>query len=422
MDDGTARRLRAHYELDTPATSPASTAAYLLGALLVAAGVISFVAWNWHALNFASRLLLAGTATVAAQSLGHFLWKSTDRRPLLGHALLFLGALLFGAVLFVIEKSHQMTLDRTMALGVWSASALTAAWAYRSVPIAALSLVLGLFFAATLNHPAPSIPFVPLLAWLTIGPLVYFARSRFLAAVLAFGTAILIGFGLGDSGPAAVFAGVLTWAGALIAGPFLAGSIDATRDEARNEMLGAAAACGFVLFGIFTFAASFHELGNELSFVTGPDRHREQSPLRLLWIAVPCLLVIARGLLEGRRGRALAERPATLAALAGVVLVTLTFVPDRSSWLVPLAAHLALVTTSALAIFRSVQNLERLPFWGGTLALGLLIVARFFEYRSDLLVKAVAFIACGLLVLWAGHAFERNRAARVAPINGPEAP
>jgi hypothetical protein len=59
---------------------------------------------------------------------------------------------------------------------------------------------------------------------------------------------------------------------------------------------------------------------------------------------------------------------------------------------------------------------RRLAFWLGSLYLVLLILSRFLEYETSLLVKSVAFLACGVTVIIAGIQYEiylRHKAAGI---------
>ena len=84
VDDATAARLAERYRLDEPGLDgPGLLPVYVLGALLVGAGVVSLVAWNWSEMSKPTKLAVIVTAVVGAH--------------LAGDALLFLPALLIGA-------------------------------------------------------------------------------------------------------------------------------------------------------------------------------------------------------------------------------------------------------------------------------------------------------------------------------------
>jgi hypothetical protein len=82
------------------------------------------------------------------------------------------------------------------------------------------------------------------------------------------------------------------------------------------------------------------------------------------------------------------------------------------------AAVLGNVAALSLAvglIASSMALLDRRIFWPGVLLLVLLVVSRFFEYESNLMWKAAAFLVCGLGIIGGGLWFEsylrRRRAA-----------
>ncbi len=76
----------------------AVTALYVLGALLVGGGVVSLVAWNWEALSAAAKLVLLGVALATVHTVGYQFWRFGNRKRL-GHGLMFLGSVLFGAAM-----------------------------------------------------------------------------------------------------------------------------------------------------------------------------------------------------------------------------------------------------------------------------------------------------------------------------------
>jgi hypothetical protein len=50
---------------------------------------------------------------------------------------------------------------------------------------------------------------------------------------------------------------------------------------------------------------------------------------------------------------------------------------------------------------------RRLAFWAGSLFVATLVVSRFFEYESSLLLKSAAFMVCGAVTMLAGVAYEK---------------
>src|SRR5262249_42655259 len=95
-----------------PSTRPDQVAGALafLGAILVGVGVITFVAANHPGLPGWGRLGLITGGMLLAYGLGY--WLCFERRAAsIGGALLFLGALLFGADLFFVAQGYHLPAD-----------------------------------------------------------------------------------------------------------------------------------------------------------------------------------------------------------------------------------------------------------------------------------------------------------------------
>ena len=70
---------------------------YTVGAFLIGIGVVSFVAAHWMAIPHQLKVCLLFAAMLGAHGLGFWLWKVSQRSAALGHALIILGTLIFGA-------------------------------------------------------------------------------------------------------------------------------------------------------------------------------------------------------------------------------------------------------------------------------------------------------------------------------------
>jgi hypothetical protein len=73
-----------------------------------------------------------------------------------------------------------------------------------------------------------------------------------------------------------------------------------------------------------------------------------------------------------------------------------------------IAMNLAALIFAAIGIGKGIVDQRRRAFWAGTLFLVLLVLSRFFEYETGLLMKSAAFIGCGALILVAGISYERR--------------
>jgi uncharacterized membrane protein len=72
-----------------------------------------------------------------------------------------------------------------------------------------------------------------------------------------------------------------------------------------------------------------------------------------------------------------------------------------------ITTNFAALIVAAVIIAASLIDERRAVFWLGSLYLVLLILSRFLEYETSLLVKSAAFLACGVAVIFAGVSYEQ---------------
>jgi uncharacterized membrane protein len=144
-----------------------------LGALLVGIGVITFFAANWAFLPGWSRLLLIFVAVILAYGTGYWMRYEREWSPRVGNALIFLGALLFGAAIFLIAqgfhvRAHEATLLYLWVLGVFPMAYLLGAPSMVALTVVAFAIGLGWEFGDL------GVPLLPALgAYLVLGVLLY---------------------------------------------------------------------------------------------------------------------------------------------------------------------------------------------------------------------------------------------------------
>ncbi|HEV2712058.1 MAG TPA: DUF2157 domain-containing protein, partial [Gaiellaceae bacterium] len=120
----------------------------ILGALVAGFGVILFFAANWSDIPRPLRVLLLLAALVASFAAG-FALREVYGRANVGHALIFLGTVLFGASVFLVGQMYNVQAHDPLGFLLWAAGAFAIAFLVRSGPIAALAI---LSFFAWLIH------------------------------------------------------------------------------------------------------------------------------------------------------------------------------------------------------------------------------------------------------------------------------
>jgi len=417
VDERVERLLVGRYRLEERDPNFATAAVFLLGALLVGGGVISFVAWNWADIGDGLKLLVIGGAMVAAHLVGYRTWRVTKTWPRLGHALVVLGTLIYGADIGLVAQIYHVHAKWYGGLAAWATGAAVAAWCLRSVPNAALgAIVATIWGVGWAGDHAKGFPLAPWAIGAVFLPFAWITRSRWVFGLTAAGIWITSGAAAGEetSMGAAVFATVVSVVVAQLAWPF---AFETTAAGSRLAVV--SRALGFVGFGILAYGASFEHAAHELSFEAPPWKTVGTGDFRghFLFVAAPMLAAATAFLVVGRRrvkdGFAGAGAPsATVAALIGAALLLVCLSAPRDTWWVPVAGNVALALPAAAAIAASVRVLDRGPFWLGTLTLAALVVTRFFEFDTNLGVKAAAFIGAGVAVILFGVLFERRLRAR----------
>ncbi|MBI5231592.1 MAG: DUF2157 domain-containing protein [Coriobacteriales bacterium] len=154
----------------------------VIGAVLVGAGVFSFIAANWDQMPDWLRIAVI-IAGMLVFSVGGFVVREHTRTRLTGEALLLIGSIIFGAGIFLVAQIYNVQGNWPDGFMLWMFGTLAMATAMRSTGLYVLGLILGII--ATIGYP------VGLLAEGGLDP--YLLSSPLLSLG---GTAAAIGAGL----------------------------------------------------------------------------------------------------------------------------------------------------------------------------------------------------------------------------------
>jgi uncharacterized membrane protein len=409
LSDESAKQLASIYQLDNlkhESSNLLSAVIFTIGGLLLGGGLISFVAANWDATSTPVKLTLLVTALLSFHIVGRWLWQTTHWRRL-GHALVFCGCLVFGANIGLVAQIFHISSTWYSGFGAWALGSLAMAWAFRSWIIGVLTLFTSFLWFA--GHQGDSYDFIagvyPLIIAAALLPLAWMIRSR----VLYTGTVIAI------VASACVLAGnhgsgrqlLLTMA----AGAVFMWTLGELQRAAgwRTEFANLTAGFGLGGLAITAHVWSFHVLWSPSPFGT----------MRAYWAIVFVALTIAGvGLWFAMRRRQARPLGLTIGVLtAGGILCASSLMARADAAngesLFTITTNFAALIAAAVIIAVSLIDERRAVFWLGSLYLVQLILARFLEYNTSLLVKSAAFLACGVAVIVAGVSYEqflrRNR-------------
>ncbi|WP_341739197.1 DUF2157 domain-containing protein [Microcoleus sp. CAWBG640] len=405
-----------------------------LGSILLALGVITFVAANWQVWPREARVTLLLSLFVAVNTAGFYLWRippsrSTNSHPnmpptkgrnkLLGEGLLLLGALILGANMALMAQMFHIGGSSYGLFLAWGIGVLGMAYSLRLTSLGVLSaLLVGLGYWLAVLDWSSKVEFswlevlvrqMPIAASIMFIPLAYWCRSRAIfalgAIVLIFSLQVSIVQGLNPSWGAAIFCALppaLLW-----------GYDDAMWPNIHSRLFQPTTRSLALIFlaGLFYFF-SFHWLWQDSP---------APSQISLDWSVLTNVVFLGAltvfewlhlGRLELRRPKQKGVDLTTGAiAIAIVISALIPFYHLNVSPLPQLATFLFNVLLFLLAVGLIREGLalgNRRSFWGGMVLVTLQIISRLFEYNTELLLKSFVFVLCGIGVIAAGLWFERH--------------
>ena len=402
VTEETAKQLSSAYELDNlkhESTRLLSAVIFTIGSLLLGGGLISFVAANWEVIPTPIKLALLFSALLGLHTIGFWLWHSKNWRRL-GHALIFCGCLVFGANIGLVAQIFHISSNWYGGFGAWALGSLVMAWAVRSWIIGVLALGTSfIWFLGFQSDHDPSASFYPLILAITLLPLAWIIRSRLLYAGTLLGIIIAacVLAGYQGSGRQLLFTmaagGMFMWT---------LGELHRA-SEWRMAFANITGGLGLGLLAIAAYVWSFHYLWDAMVF----------GPMRSLWAFLFVSLSIACSLLMWGRARQTQRLLTAGVLLAGGILCASSLLSgaganiSNGEFLFTVTTNLAALILAAIIIGVGLIDERRLAFWLGSLYLVLLILSRFLEYETSLLVKSAAFLACGVAVIIAGISYEK---------------
>ncbi|MBE9178235.1 DUF2157 domain-containing protein [Oculatella sp. LEGE 06141] len=442
-----AKRYELH-EFDVAARDRFIVVLLGLGSLLLGLGIITFVAANWQAIPRLAKLLLLMSLFVGVNASGFYLWKRVPNLPngrerwqqRLGQGLLLLGALILGANMALMSQMYHLSGSAYELCLAWGLGVLIMAYSLQLTSIGVLSIVVtGIGYwlgiqelTATGMLPALSLlmQYMPIAAGIMFLPLAYWCRSRaifVLGAIAIFSSFEVVITDLGrlfSDAPGGVVAIALTLP------PAFLWSYDDTLwfqllkrplpqgDQARPfQPLARGLALLYLI--VLIYVLSFHQVWFDYT----PDSPLAQGS-RLWSTGLPLLLNLNLLVLVGltvvqwgrlpRRNRWTKKRRFEQTDLAVLALLGVVAVVAFWHWSVfPIQAIATIAFNVVLFLLAAVLMREGLAggyrrlFWSSMVLLALQILSRMLEYNTGLLLKSLAFVLCGVVVIVVGLWFER---------------
>lgn len=414
VSEQTAKELSTAYQLDNlkhESTRLLSAVIFTIGSLLLGGGLISFVAANWEVIPTPVKLALLFLALISFHAVGFWLWQTLNWRRL-GHALIFCGCLIFGANIGLIAQIFHISSNWYGGFGAWALGSLVMAWAVRSWIIGVLALGTSFiwFIGFQSDHQDHTSSVYPFILAVSLLRLAWMIPSRVLYAGTLLGiiTSACVIAGNHGSSRQLLFT--------MAAGGMFMWTLGELHRASARRIEFANLTAGFAL-GLLAMAAyvwSFHYLWDTSAF----------GPMRSLWAFLFFSLAIAFSVFAwGRAKRSQLLLTVGVLVVGGILCATslLSVAGANTSSgevLFTVTTNLAALILAAVIIGVGLIDESRLAFWLGSLYLVLLILSRFLEYETSLLLKSAAFLVCGVAVIVAGISYEKYLRRNAASSEG----
>ncbi|HIJ70087.1 MAG TPA: DUF2157 domain-containing protein [Planctomycetes bacterium] len=377
---------------------------YGIGIVLVAIGIISFVAYHWMGMTRTSKVVLVFGAMLACHGIGIYLWQITGMSPKLGHALICLGSLIFGANIGLMAQIFHVKSQWNGMFLPWSIGAITMAYAVSSVPNAAMAIITSFIWFVGQHGWFDSTStswWYPFVAAVVFVPFAYIKRSEVVFVMTI--SCLVVSTQICAAG-AVDFFGWLVSAlstGALL---FCWGLVSYGSDKFKSFAIPAMVA-GVISTGLAEYLFSFQELAEE---VTGADRlifgnsdFLHTNPTIASLVVLLLLLPFAIKRIRNHQ---------VLKAITRIIIATLVVVTGSAfinEILLVVVANIGFLVMAAVLVWAGCQLENRRLFWVGVLMVALMVVSRTLEYETGLLIKSAAFTACGVGLVVTGGIFEK---------------
>jgi uncharacterized membrane protein len=161
----------------------------VIGALLLAGALVSFVAANWNGIPRLTRLALLLALILAMFGAGAF--ARLRERDRLAEICVFLGTMAYGGAIALVGQMYHMPRDFAGGFAVWTFGALAAGLLTRSVSGLTCATIASVFWVAALTHEPGGLPHLAYLpVWLLLAAgAVWTGAPRLMALTLLAGAA-----------------------------------------------------------------------------------------------------------------------------------------------------------------------------------------------------------------------------------------
>lgn len=422
IQEADADKIRKRYRLDELEQESQTMLIKIIfgfGIVLIALGIVAFVTAHWESIPRFGRLGLVVGSMFISHLTGFWLWER-KKSPVLGHALIVLGTLIFGASIALIAQIFHLPGDFYDGVLVWVVGALVMGYAVSSLPHFILALIGSCFwyFSWLENNPNKTwlMPLLIIAFVLVFIPYAFKKPSRivhFLTMILSMNFYLSY---LAFANNTLFDSETLLILGVTFMSLFFWGYGNWAIVKRREGFSGDARMLSVLGLGITGYILSFHRI--VLGIVSGKPATFTFEHQLITVIVVAIISITNMGFFElkskSKPRVALSDK-----IIMAICLILLAIPFIRGVWAMVMGTVLANLVVLILGIYlfyKGLIKVERREFWLGMLILVALVVGRFFEYETGLLLKSAAFVLAGLLLVIGGLYFEKRRGRKVMDV------
>ncbi len=346
----------------------------IFGSLMVGAGIILFFAMNWSTIPKAVKVFSILAALAASYHIGYTMKFSKATFLNVGGALIFLGAIIFGAGIFLIGQIFNINSHWPNAFLYWALGIVAFAYLTQSKPVMYLSLLTASFYVGSETF-----------YWFNFLDRYYNISYAFFLIFLSLGIAYYM---LGNLHEKKGSIRMLRYPFHLI-GSFL------------------------IMLAAYLFSFKWFGKANDYGYSTGANAMSVlfSSRFWIIYLAVTLIAIIF--IFISFKYRDTKDRTEFHEALyLGLLLVFTPLVVLFSKinfWLIPITFNIILFLLIVGSVYLGYAKREKTLVNLGMIAFGVAIFSRYIEYLWDVLNGYLFFIIGGVLLIVLAIILEKNR-------------
>lgn len=409
-----AGKISEVYQLESISRESANTllwVIYIIASSLIGIGVISFVAAHWGDISATVKIAMLVGSMLACHIVGFYLWQIDGRCKKLGHTLVFLGTLIFGASIGLIAQIFHIRSNPSNGFWAWAIGAIIMGYLLQSTPNIVIAIVTSFIgFVVGMDEifrwgDYKPLDLYPIIAAVVFLP--YVCRNRsgfaFYLTMLAITISTII---ISTSHYGGEFLGFnlsVVATGLLMMGiGFISHISKNFKKFAGIYYIGALFIC------VSVFLITFVGMANEIKMF-----FPYQSWKTFFWILpgisslILGLLFYVRALLKSEKNKSIVINIVLLVAALIHIFTLLTGFGDETAITTLVISNAIFVFIAVILIWQSFALSERGSFWIGVIMITMIIVSRSLEYDTGLIFKSIAFLTCGVALMASGILFEK---------------